>query len=90
MWKDKYEFLRLKVNSSWPKWEGPKGFCEYITNFYKKEKPQLAITKLMQITFFYAAYKIYPEKQDFADFCINLLHLGMKVGDRFAPHAKIS
>ena len=90
MWKDKYEFLRLKGNSSWPKWEGPKGFCEYITNFYKKEKPQLAITKLMQITFFYAAYKNYPKKQDFADFCINLLHLGMKVGDRFAPHAKIS
>ena len=90
MWKDKYEFLRSKGNSSWPKWEGPKGFYEYITNFYRIEKPQLAITKLMQITFFYDAYKNYPKKQDFADFCINLLHLGMKVGDRFAPHAKIS
>jgi len=91
MWKDKYEILKSKSgNSSWPKWEGPKGFYEYITDFYKKEKPQLAITKLMQITFFYDAYKNYPKKQDFADFCINLLHLGMKVGDRFAPHAKIS
>jgi len=90
MWKDKYEFLRSKGNSSWPKWEGSKGFYEYITDFYKNEKPQLAITKLMQITFFYDAYKNYPKRQDFADFCINLLHLGMKVGDRFAPHAKIS
>ena len=28
--------------------------------------------------------------QALADFWIALLHLGMKVGDRFAPHAKIS
>ena len=90
MWKHKYEILKSKGNSSWPKWEGRTGFYNYITNFYKIGKPQLAITKLMQITFFYDAYKNYPKKQDFADFCINLLHLGMKVGDRFAPHAKIS
>ena len=29
-------------------------------------------------------------KQEYADFWIALLHLGMKVGKKFAPHAKIS
>ena len=45
------------------------------------------MTKLMQIDFYYDAFKNYPNDQEF---WISLLHLGMKVGKRFAPHAKIS
>lgn len=52
--------------------------------------PQLAVSKLMQVSFYYDALKNYKTNQSLADFWIALLHLGMKVGDRFAPHAKIS
>ena len=62
----------------------------YINDFNKDKKPQLAITKLMQIDFYYDALNNYTSTQDYADFWIALLHLGMKVGERFAPHAKIS
>ena len=65
-------------------------FQNYITDFYKNKKPQLAVSKLMQIDFYYDAFSNYSSAKDFSDFYIALLHLGMKVGDRFAPHAKIS
>jgi len=45
----------------------------------------------MQIDFYYDVFKNYlNNKQEYADFWIALLHLGMKVGKKFAPHAKIS
>ena len=88
VWKKKYEYVKTKTSSSsWPSWED---FKQYITDFYKDKKPQLAMTKLMQIDFYYDAINNYSSAQDYADFWIALLHLGMKVGDRFAPHAKIS
>ena len=87
-WQEKYEDVKLKTKSStWPSW---KDFKKYLTTFYRDDKPQLAITKLMQIDFYYDALNNYTTKQDYADFWIALLHLGLKVGDRFAPHAKIS
>ena len=87
-WQKKYEFVKTKTNSSsWPSWDD---FNKYLTIFYKDKKPQLAMTKLMQIDFYYDAINNYSSAQDYADFWIALLHLGMKVGDRFAPHAKIS
>ena len=87
-WQKKYEDVKLKTKSStWPSW---KDFKKYLTTFYRDDKPQLAITKLMQIDFYYDALNNYTTKQDYADFWIALLHLGLKVGDRFAPHAKIS
>jgi len=88
-WQKKYEDVKLKTNhsSTWPSW---KDFKNYLTTFYRDDKPQLAITKLMQIDFYYDALNNYKTKQDYADFWIALLHLGLKVGDRFAPHAKIS
>ena len=87
-WKKKYEFVKTQSNStSWDSWDE---FSTYITDFYRDKKPQLAITKLMQIDFYYDAFKNYSSAQESADFWIALLHLGMKVGDRFAPHAKIS
>ena len=87
-WEKKYNFVKQKSNSS--SWDSWKDFESYITDFYKDKKPQLAMTKLMQIDFYYDAFKNYSSDQDLADFWIKLLHLGMKVGDRFAPHAKIS
>ena len=87
-WEKKYNFVKQKSNSS--SWDSWKDFESYLTDFYKDKKPQLAMTKLMQIDFYYDAFKNYPQSQDLADFWIALLHLGMKVGDRFAPHAKIS
>ena len=85
---EKYEFVKIESNStSWPSWEE---FKQYLTDFYRDKKPQLAMTKLMQLDFYYDALNNYKSPQDYADFWISLLHLGMKVGDRFAPHAKIS
>tara|TARA_R100000008_G_scaffold71329_1_gene49113 strand:- start:227 stop:1717 length:1491 start_codon:yes stop_codon:yes gene_type:complete len=87
-WEKKYEFVKTKSKStSWESWDD---FEDYLEDFYKDKKPQLAMTKLMQIDFYYDALKNYSSDQDQADFWIALLHLGMKVGDRFAPHAKIS
>ena len=87
-WKKKYEYVKAtSKNSAWPTWDS---FSTYILDFYKDKKPQLAMTKLMQIDFYYDALHNYSSAQDYADFWIALLHLGMKVGDRFAPHAKIS
>ena len=87
-WKKKYELVKKQSKStSWDSWDE---FSNYITDFYRDKKPQLAITKLMQIDFYYDAFKNYSSAQESADFWIALLHLGMKVGDRFAPHAKIS
>ena len=87
-WQKKYEYVKTKTNSSsWPSWED---FNKYLTIFYKDKKPQLAVSKLMQIDFYYDAFHNYSSPKESADFWIALLHLGMKVGDRFAPHAKIS
>jgi len=88
-WKTKYNLVKSKSGSGsqWLSWDE---FESYITDFYKDKKPQLAITKLMQIDFYNDAFKNYTTNRDEADFWIALLHLGMKVGDRFAPHAKIS
>ena len=87
-WEKKYNYVKKQTkNTSWPDWNE---FMEYINDFKKDKKPQLAITKLMQIDFYYDALHNYSSAQDYADFWIALLHLGMKVGERFAPHAKIS
>ena len=87
-WKKKYSYVKKQTNnSSWPSWDE---FKDYINDFNASKKPQLGVSKLMQIDFYYDALQNYSSAQDYADFWISLLHLGMKVGDRFAPHAKIS
>ena len=52
-----------------------------------KDKKFIAQSKLMQLHFFHDALKNYSNK---SEFWTDLFYLGMKVGDRFAPHAKIS
>ena len=86
-WEKKYVFVKQKAGQSWPSWDE---FEDYLEDFYKDKKPQIAVSKLMQIDFYYDAFTNYATSRNSADFWISLLHLGMKVGDRFAPHAKIS
>ena len=52
-----------------------------------EDKEFIAQTKLMMLHFFHDALKNYAKD---AEFWTDLLYLGMKVGKRFAPHAKIS
>lgn len=74
-------------NTAWPLWDN---FDDYIQDLYRDKKGPIAVAKLMQIDFYYDVFKNYPNPQEYADFWIALLHLGMKVGEKFAPHAKIS
>jgi len=78
-----YNFVKSKTTGliSWT------DFDNYIKDLYMEDLPQIAVSKLMQIDFYYNAFKNYPNDEQF---WISLLHLGMKVGKRFAPHAKIS
>jgi hypothetical protein len=87
-WKNIYMEVKSETNStSWPSWEN---FKIYIEDLYRDKKAPIAVSKLMQIDFYYDVFKNYTSNQDCADFWISLLHLGMKVGEKFAPHAKIS
>ena len=61
-------------------------FEENLSSAYKKDKRN-AIAKLMTLNFFHDALKNNSKNQEF---WTDILYLGMKVGDRFAPHAKIS
>ena len=64
-------------------------FYEYISGLYQKKSITGAIaaqSKLMALHFFYESLGTY--KKD-VEFWLRMLYLGMKVGDRFAAHAKI-
>ena len=59
-----------------------------INNLYSSaDNKFIAQSKLMQLHFFHDALKNYANDKEF---WTDLLYLGLKVGDRFAPHAKIS
>ena len=59
-----------------------------ISNLFNTaDKKFIAQSKLMQLHFFHDALKNYASDKEF---WTDLLYLGLKVGDRFAPHAKIS
>ena len=57
------------------------------TLYGNKDKRFIAQSKLMQLHFFHDALKNYSKNKEF---WTDLLYLGLKVGKRFAPHAKIS
>jgi len=70
-------------------------FQLYLDGFYKKSAKgkQIAIIKLMQLSFWYDALTNYSSNNSkSAEFWTDLLYTGMKIqpGREFAPHAKIS
>jgi len=82
---DKYS----KMYESLKKYLSNKSYSEFEENLfsvYTKDKRN-AIAKLMTLNFFHDALKNNSKNQEF---WTDVLYLGMKVGDRFAPHAKIS
>ena len=62
-----------------------------LGNLYEKDK-RVAISKLMQVKFWYDALKYNENQRDKAELWTDILYLGMKVSAKgqFAPHAKIS
>jgi hypothetical protein len=62
-----------------------------LGKLYEKDK-RVAISKLMQVKFWYDALKYNENKKDKAELWTDILYLGMKVSakGKFAPHAKIS
>ena len=82
---DKYS----KMYESLKKYLSNKSYSEFeenLSSVYTKDKRN-AIAKLMTLNFFHDALKNNSKNQEF---WTDILYLGMKVGDRFAPHAKIS
>jgi hypothetical protein len=61
-------------------------FKDNLSSAYENDKRN-AIAKLMTLNFFHDALKNNSKNPEF---WTDILYLGMKVGDRFAPHAKIS
>tara|TARA_S200000501_G_C20833624_1_gene748407 strand:+ start:51 stop:1523 length:1473 start_codon:yes stop_codon:yes gene_type:complete len=62
-----------------------------LGKLYEKDK-RVAISKLMQVKFWYDAFKYNENQKDKAELWTDILYLGMKVSAKgqFAPHAKIS
>ena len=67
-----------------------KKFIEHISDLYRKGKVSggapAAQTKLMMLHFFYDTLRFHDKNKEF---WLTMLYLGMKVGERYAPHAKI-
>ena len=63
-------------------------FYLYISGLYQKSSAGAiaAQSKLMALHFFYESLGTYAKDEEF---WLRMLYLGMKVGDRFAAHAKI-
>ena len=61
-------------------------FEDYITKLYQDNDGPIAQSKLMQLHFYYDSLKTNKLG---VDYWLKILYLGMKVGKRFAPHAKI-
>jgi len=84
----KYEKMYDVVKKYFNKPKSYEEFKIYIGKFYADDKKKfIGMAKLMHLHFFYDAINNYATN---AEFWTDLLYLGMKVGERFAPHAKIS
>ena len=85
---DKWETMYNLVSRTY---KGPspsyKDWKQFITDLYMNDKTYIATAKLMHLHFFYDAINNFGRK---AEFWTDLLYAGMKVGKRYAPHAKIS
>lgn len=79
-----YKLVSETYKGPKPKYEK---WQEFISNLYQTNKPFIATAKLMHLHFFYDAINNYGRD---AEFWTDLLYAGMKMGKRYAPHAKIS
>ena len=83
-YKKMYKLVSETYKGPKPKYEK---WQEFISNLYQTNKPFIATAKLMHLHFFYDAINNYGRK---VEFWTDLLYAGMKMGKRYAPHAKIS
>ena len=63
-------------------------FVEVIVKIFVGDKPWVAQSKLMQLTFLDHALKISPKKK-YTEFWTDMLFLSIKKGDRFGPFGKL-
>ena len=63
-------------------------FVEVIVKIFVGEKPWVAQSKLMQLTFLDHALKI-TDKRKYTEFWTDMLFLSIKKGDRFGPFGKL-
>tara|TARA_B100001989_G_C24390609_1_gene389049 strand:- start:64 stop:795 length:732 start_codon:yes stop_codon:yes gene_type:complete len=77
-----YNFLK-------PYFKQPKDFDHFRNYMYDlfKTEPFIAQSKLMTLHFFYETLRIHNTDPEF---WTDILYLGLKVGEKFAPHSKIS
>ena len=83
-WEKKYNVVSTFYQGPSPTYEKWK---EFITKLYADGKTFVAVSKLMHLSFFYDAIDNFGRNPEF---WTDLLYAGMKVGKRYAPHAKIS
>ena len=83
-WEKKYNVVSSFYQGPSPTYEKWK---EFITKLYADGKTFIAVSKLMHLSFFYDAIDNFGRKPEF---WTDLLYAGMKMGKRYAPHAKIS
>ncbi len=83
-WEKKYNVVSTFYQGPSPTYEKWK---EFITKLYADGKTFIAVSKLMHLSFFYDAIDNFGRNPEF---WTDLLYAGMKVGKRYAPHAKIS
>ena len=63
-------------------------FVEVIVKIFVGEKPWVAQSKLMQLTFLDHALKV-SQKKKYTEFWTDMLFLSIKKGDRFGPFGKL-
>jgi hypothetical protein len=83
---EKYSAMFASLSRYFKKSVSYSDFEKNLYEVYDKDKRN-AIVKIMTLNFFADSLK---NKSNKPEFWTDLLYLGMKVGDRFSPHAKIS
>ena len=63
-------------------------FVEVIVKIFVGEKPWVAQSKLMQLTFLDHALKVSPKKK-YTEFWTDMVFISIKKGDRFGPFGKL-
>ena len=82
-YREWYKFVKKYFKNTHPTEDK---FIAYISKLYQKNRAPIAQTKLMTLHFFYDTLRFNDKNKEF---WLRMLYLGMKVGKRFAAHAKI-